>query len=80
MPTLTLTNEQVIELIKQLPPDQQEKLVQDLIRQQWPTWTDLSRHGQTGARAAAGQHGLDWDSSTADAREAFIDDLVHQDR
>jgi len=29
---------------------------------------------------AAGQRGRDWDAMTEDEREAFLDDVVHEDR
>ena len=80
MPMLTLTDEQAIQLVAQLPPDQQEKLFQYLIIHQWGTWADLSRSGQAGARLAANQRGRDWDAMNEEEREAFIDDLVHEDR
>ena len=35
MPTLTLTNEQVIELVKQLPNKQQLEIFRFLLLQQW---------------------------------------------
>lgn len=80
MPTLQLTDEQVIELAKQLPPDRQEKLLEFLLTRRWSTWAELSHAGQDGARQAAAQRGRNWDAMTDDEREAFIDDLVHEDR
>jgi len=53
MPTLTLSDDQVIELVKQLPPDQQAKLLQILLTKLWSTWVDLSRYGEERARTAA---------------------------
>jgi len=76
MPTLTLTDEQVIGLIKQLPPDQQEKLFHYLTVRQWPDWADLSRQGQDGVHTAAAQRGRDWDKMTETEREMFIDYLA----
>ena len=48
MPTLTLTDEQVIELVKQLPPTKQAELFQFLQQQQQKKWEELSRTGQEG--------------------------------
>jgi len=79
MPILTLTDEQAIHLVTQLPPEQQEKLFQYLIIHQWDTWSALSGSGQAGVRMAANERGRDWDTMTEDEREAFIDDLVHED-
>ena len=80
MARLGLTDQQVIELVKQLPPNQQAKLLQTLITRQWGVWEELSRLGEERARIAAAERGRDWDSMTEDEREAFIDDLVHEDR
>jgi hypothetical protein len=80
MPTLTLTDEQVLELVKQLQPEQQETLLKFLLERQWGTWVDLSRYGEAHVRQAAAQRGRDWEAMTEDEREAFIDDLVHEDR
>jgi hypothetical protein len=80
MPILTVSDDQVIELVKQLPPDQQERLFEFLLTQQWGAWVDLSRYGEERARIAAAQRGHAWDAMTESEREAFIDDLVHEDR
>jgi hypothetical protein len=80
MPTLKLTDEQVIELVKQLPPEQQEVLFQFLLTKQWGAWVDLSRYGEERARMAAARRGRNWEEMTEDEREAFIDDLVHEDK
>ena len=79
MPTLTLSDDQVIELVKQLPPDQQAKLLQILLTKLWSTWVDLSRYGEERARTAAAPRGRAWDTMIETEREAFIDDLVHED-
>ena len=80
MPTLKLTEEQVIELVKQLPPEQQEVLFQFLLTKQWSAWVDLSRYGEERARIAAARRGRNWEEMTEDEREAFVDDLVHEDK
>lgn len=80
MPTLTVNNEQVMDLVKQLPLDQQHALLQFLLAQHWATWVELARAGEVGVRAAAAQRGRAWETMTEDEREAFIDDLVHEDR
>ena len=79
MPTLTLSDDQVIELVKQLPLDEQETLFRFLRTKQWRTWVDLSRYGEEGVRTAAAQRGRAWDAMTETEREAFVDDLVHAD-
>jgi len=46
MPTLELTDQQVVELVKQLPQDRQATLVRSLLAQQWPEWDELTRFGK----------------------------------
>ncbi len=78
MPTIQLTNEQVLELVKQLPFDQKMELLRYL-RSVWEeSWLELANYGQERAREVARQRGLDWDAMTEDEREAFIDQLLHE--
>jgi hypothetical protein len=75
-----VTDEQVMELVKQLPPDRQETLLKFFLLKYWDSWRDLSHYGEERVRTAATQRGRDWDTMTEDEREAFIDDVVHEDR
>jgi len=79
MPTLNLSNEQVVELVKQLPIQQQVEIFKFLLLQQWGKWESLSRYGANQARLVAREHSLDWDTMTEAEREDFIDDVVHED-
>jgi hypothetical protein len=79
MATLILSDEQVIELVKQLPVGQQVEVFRFLLLQQWGKWEALSRYGAEKARLVAQGRGLDWDTMTEEEREAFIDDVVHED-
>lgn len=79
MPSFTLTNEQVVELVKQLPTEQQIEVFRFLLLQQWGQWESLSRYGADRARLAARKRGQNWDAMTEDEREAFIDEMVHED-
>ncbi len=47
MPILTFSNEQVVELVKQLPTEQQVEVFRFLLLQQWGKWKSLSRYGLT---------------------------------
>ena len=79
MPTLTLTNQQVLELVKQLPTEQQIEVFRFLLLQQWGQWESLSQYGIERARLVAKERGQDWDSMTEEEREAFIDEVVHEE-
>lgn len=78
MPILTLTNEQVIELVKQLPIEQQVEVFRFLICQQWSKWESLSHYGSDKVRRVAQDRGYDWDTMTDEAREAFLNEVVHE--
>jgi hypothetical protein len=80
MPTLMLTDEQAIELLRQLPSKQQAALLRYLLTQHWTAWVELAGEGEEHVRRVARQRGRDWDAMTDDEREAFIDDLVHEGR
>jgi hypothetical protein len=79
MPILTLSNEQVVELVKQLSPEQQVEIFRFLLLQQWGEWESLSHYGVGKARLIAQERGFDWDAMTEEAREALINELVHED-
>jgi len=79
MPMLTLSNEQVVELVKQLPIEQQVEVFKYLLLQQWGKWESLSRYGAEQARLIAQERGYNWDRMTEQERESFIDDVVHED-
>lgn len=79
MATLILSDEQVVELVKQLPIGRQVEVFRFLLLQQWGKWESLSRYGVEKARLVAQEKGLDWDIMTEEEREAFIDDVVHED-
>lgn len=78
MPTLELTDEQVLELVRQLPPEKQAALFRHLLKSLWSAWEELSRYGEARVRRVAAQRGLDWDTMSEGEREAFIDNAVHE--
>lgn len=78
MPQVTLTNEQVVELVKQLPKDQQTEVFKFLLLQQWGEWQSLSTYGLDKIRLVAQERGENWDGMTEDERDKLIDQLVHE--
>lgn len=80
MPTLTLTDEQIIELVKQLPPTQQAKLCEFLLKARWGGLDKFTQDGEEHGRMAAWKGGLDWDAMNDEERIDFVDDIVHEDR
>ena len=78
MPNLTLSNEQVIDLFKQLPEAQQREEYKILILSQWRQLEPVFNEGAERARIVAKERGYDWDTMTEDEREEFIDEIVHE--
>ncbi|MFN4851095.1 hypothetical protein [Microcystis sp.] len=78
MPNLTLSNEQVIDLFKQLPEAQQKEVYKILILSQWRQLEPVFNEGAERARIVAKERGRDWDTMTEDEREEFIDEIVHE--
>lgn len=76
---LTLSNKQVVELVKQLSSEQQLEVFRFLLLQQWGKWESLSRYSADQARLVAQERGFDWDAMTEEERETLIDDVVHED-
>ena len=78
MATLSLTDEQVVQLVKQLPPQSKRRVLTDLTaeRDQW--WQLTARDGEKDMRRLATARGLDWDTMTEAQREAFVDGILHE--
>ncbi len=62
MPNLTLSNEQVIELVKQLPEAQQQEVYKILILSQWRQLEPVFNEGAERARIVAKERGYDWNT------------------
>lgn len=43
-------------------------------------WEERIQHSEAQLRRFSAERGLDWDKMSEDQREAFVDDLVHEDR
>jgi hypothetical protein len=79
MATLILSDEQVVELVKQLSAEQQAEVFRFLLLQQWGTWESLSRYGVDQVKLVAQERGYNWDVMSEEERESFINDVVHED-
>ena len=78
MPSVTLTDDQVVELVKQLPAHQKRAVLLLLAEAAQPRRDERMAHAETQLRQRAAERGLDWDALTEDERETFIDDLLHE--
>jgi hypothetical protein len=80
MPTLELSENQVVDLIKQLPPDQQRAALLALAEGAARGRDERMQLADVQLRRRASERGRDWDKMTEKDREAFVDDLIHEDR
>jgi hypothetical protein len=80
MPTLQLNDSQVVDLVRQLPPNQQRRALAILAAGAGRFRDERSQLGEDRLATLAAARGLDWQSMNDVDREAMIDDLVHEDR
>ncbi|BBC23798.1 hypothetical protein [Pseudanabaena sp. ABRG5-3] len=78
MPSITISTEQVLELVKQLPQDQKIEIFRFLLVSQWQEWQDLSSYGSDKVKLAAQERGYDWENMSEAEREEFIDEVLHE--
>ena len=80
MPTLQLTDEQVVELVKQLPPDRRRAALLALAAGATEQRQERMLLAEERLRVACAERGLNWDKMSEPEREAFADNLVHEGR
>ena len=78
MPTMALTNNQVFDLVRQLPPLPKRTALFSLAREAAPQRINHMAYAETQLHQAAAQRGFDWDTMSEDERETFIDNLLHE--
>jgi len=80
MPILELTEEQVVDLVRQLPPERQRAALLALAAGAGQRRQERAKYAEEQLRRVSAERGLNWDTMSEDEREALIDDLVHEDR
>jgi len=78
MVTLTLSDQQIVDLVKQLPPISKQAVLDVLIAERELWWNLILARGEQKLRNLTKQRGLDWDKMSEDEREGFVDDLLHE--
>lgn len=78
MVTLTLSAEQVIQLVKQLPPQDKQAVMDALSEERRAWWDAMLVQGEQRLRHLAAERGMDWERMGEQAREDFVDDLMHE--
>ncbi len=78
MATPLLTDEQVVQLVKQLPPKAKQQVLKALTdeRDQW--WQTAASDGEKAMRQLAADRQLDWDTLSEAQREALVDKVLHE--
>lgn len=79
MPSITLSNDQVVALVRQLPPTQKREILLALASEAQARRAERMAYAEDQLRALAAARGLVWDALDEDARERFIDDLLHEE-
>lgn len=80
MAILELSDQQVVGLVKQLPPAQKRAALLTLAEDAARGREQRVVHAESRIRQLCEQRGLDWNAMSDEEREALIDDLVHEDR
>ncbi len=80
MPILELSDAQVVELVKQMPPERRRTVLIALVAGAMARREERARYAEDRLRQASAQRGLTWDDLSEEQREGFIDDLIHEDR
>ncbi len=78
MVTLTLSDKQVVELVKQLPPKSKQAVLDALAADGDIWWEMTLSQGEEQFRRLAVERGLEWDKMPEAERETFVDALLHE--
>jgi hypothetical protein len=78
MPTLNVTDDQVLELITQLPPERKRAALYNLAKDAQILKEKRLEYEENQIRKICTQRGVNWDDMSEEAREAFIDLLIHK--
>ena len=80
MAVLELTKEQIFDLVRRMPVEQKREMLLFLAANPPGDRAKRQQFAEEQLRRLCAARGLDWDALSADQREAFIDDLIHEDR
>jgi len=80
MPVVNLTDEQVIELFRQLPEQRRRAALLALAASSRNDREGRLEYATTHLRQLCVARGLNWDTMSEEEREVFVDNLAHEDR
>ena len=79
MATLSLTDEQVIDLFKQLSPERKRAILLTLAEGTQSRRDERMKYAESQLKRLCKEKGLDWEILSKEEKEAFVDDLIHED-
>ncbi len=80
MASVELTNEQVVELVRQLPAGAKREVLLALAGDAQGRRDQRMAQAAAQLRQLAADRGSNWDDMNHDQRQELVDDLVHEDR
>lgn len=80
MSEITMSDAQIIELVKQLPPERKRTVLFALASDAQARRNERMHMAENRMRALCAHRGLNWDSLAEAEREDLVDDLIHEDR
>jgi hypothetical protein len=80
MAVLELTKEQIFDLVRQMPAEEKREMLLSLAANAPADRAKRQQFAEEQLRRLCAARGLDWAALSADQREAFIDDMIHEDR
>ncbi len=80
MASVELTNEQVVELVRQLPAGAKREVLLALAGDAQGRRDQRMAQAAAQLRQLAADRGSNWDDMNDDQRQELVDDLVHEDR
>lgn len=78
--TVELTTNQVIQLVKQMPPEEKRTVLYALAMGAQADIEARLDYAENQLRRLCKERGKNWETMTEAQRELFIDDLIHEDR
>ncbi len=80
MPKLDLEYEQIIRLVKQLPPEKKREIILTVAKEASSSAEERMQYAEERLRNLAVTRGLNWDAMEEQQKEDFVDGLIHEDR
>ncbi len=74
---LELSDQQVVDLVKQLPPQRKRTALLALAEETTARRNERMQLVESQIRQSCAERERDWDAMSKNEREAFLDDLIH---